>query len=149
VRIVVFVDEAFERGGAAAYGFVVKRDGQVIAKESGPLPSSNAATYRALVVALGWLLKHGIFDPSVVVCSDDRITVGELNGARKVRSGQFEQLHGLVLGLAAELERLANRGGVDCKVCFERVPRALNEEADSLAGRALGCLRGRRNKGKN
>ena len=115
--------------GAAAYGYVIKRDGQLLVEEAGCLGemTNNQAEYTALVRALEHALELGP-DDRVVVHSDSELMVKQLNGEYRVKNEDLRPLYEEALDLS---ERFT--GGVR----FVHVRREKNRRADELCNEAL------------
>jgi ribonuclease HI len=115
--------------GAAAFGYVIERDGQPALEEAGCLGrlTNNQAEYTALVRALERALRLGV-DFRVVVHSDSELMVKQMRGEYR---GNNEELRGLF----ERAKKLAAHftGGV----VFKHVRRALNARADALCNEAL------------
>src|SRR5579884_1575393 len=115
--------------GAAAYAYVIARDGAVLAEEAGCLGrlTNNQAEYTALVKALQHALR---LDPAAAVLlhSDSELMVRQMNGDYRVKNGDLLPLYEEAVDLA---ERFG--GGVT----FNHVRRAQNSRADALCNEAL------------
>jgi len=135
-EVLVYVDESVG-SGVVAYGFVVKKGGETVARESVAFrmpytPPACFATCRGILAALRWLLEHGVHGPRVRVISDNNIVDGMPDQRR-----QFRRTRESISEAADELKRRAQALGTDCEVTFERMPRALVAEADRLARTAF------------
>jgi ribonuclease HI len=115
--------------GAAAYGYVIKRDGQLLVEEAGCLGemTNNQAEYTALVRALEHALELGP-DDRVVVHSDSELMVKQLNGEYRVKNEELRPLY----EEAVELRRQFKQ-----PVAIRHVRREQNKRADELCNEAL------------
>jgi ribonuclease HI len=115
--------------GAAAFAFVISRDGAAPVEEAGCLGTltNNQAEYSALVRALKRALE---LEPAaaVVVHSDSELMVKQMRGEYRVKNEELQPLYEEARDLARRLG-----GGVT----FRHVRRALNARADALCNEAL------------
>jgi len=115
--------------GAAAYAYVIARDGQEPIEEADCLGrmTNNQAEYTALIRALEHALELGP-EHRVVVHSDSELMVKQMSGQYGVKNADLRPLYEEARDLAH-----AFRGGVE----FRHVRRALNSRADALCNEAL------------
>ncbi len=115
--------------GAAAYAYVIARDGQPPIEEADCLGrmTNNQAEYTALVRALEHALELGP-EHHVVVHSDSELMVKQMGGQYSVKNADLRPLYEEARDLAR-----AFTGGVE----FRHVRRALNSRADALCNEAL------------
>ncbi len=112
--------------GPAGWGFVVRRDGEVVLERAGFLEkaTNNQAEYLAVVTALE---EVAAADPEarVLVQADSKLVVEQLSGNWKIKN--------------AELRPLATRAAraMPGRVTYRWVPRAENSAADALANAAM------------
>lgn len=114
--------------GHAAYGFVVKSEGQVLKSEGGyiGIATNNVAEYTALVKALEWLEKeHKGQDLDVYM--DSNLVVSQLNGIFKVKNGELREMIVKIRELTPSFK----------EVKFNYIPRVQNKEADKMVNLAL------------
>ena len=115
--------------GPAASAFVAsERGGNVIHSQGEYLgeATNNVAEYRALVMALEWLVTQD-FDNAVIKL-DSELVVKQTNGLYKVKSPSIS-------GLALQVKNLKSR--LRSKVNFVHIPRGQNFLADTLVNKAL------------
>jgi ribonuclease HI len=128
--LTIYTDGA-SRGnpGAAAYAYVIARDGQPPIEEADCLGrmTNNQAEYTALIRALEHALELGA-GHHVVVHSDSELMVKQMRGQYSVKNADLRPLYEEARDLAR-----AFTGGVE----FRHVPRALNSRADALCNEAL------------
>ncbi len=122
------------RGAVAhsAYGWVVMRDGEVLATGQGALPegsTSNLAEYSALLAGLDAVIALGVTGP-LVVRGDSELVVDQLLGIKRVAALHLLPLHQRVRELAAEFE----------SAIVEWVPRERNSAAHEQAQVALQAM---------
>ena len=133
-RIVVNCDglcKPVNPGGTATFGWVARRNGQLLASDCGVVArgrqaTSNFAEYRAVIEALRWLEKTGCTDEAIVLRSDSQIVVYQVTGTYAVRSPA-------IWPLWSEASELARRFS---QLSFEWVRRTQNKEADALTRKA-------------
>ncbi|MFO0841655.1 MAG: ribonuclease HI family protein [Gemmataceae bacterium] len=113
--------------GAAAYAYVIERDGETV-EEAGCLGTmtNNQAEYTALVKALEHALQLGA--ERVTLHSDSELMVKQMRGEYKVKNEDLKDLYDQARRLAARV-----RGGVT----FRHVRREMNKRADQLCNEAL------------
>jgi ribonuclease HI len=119
--------------GAAAYAYVILRDGQLVVEEAGCLGemTNNQAEYTALVRALEHALELGP-DDRVVVNSDSELMVKQLNGEYRVKNEELKPLYEEAVQLRRRFKQ---------PVTFRHVRREQNKRADELCNEALDGLR--------
>ncbi len=125
LRLTVECDGA-ARGnpGPAGIGAVVRDGhGRILAEigEGIGVATNNVAEYRAAIAGLARALDLGASE--VLLRSDSRLLVEQLEGRYRVKNPTLIRLHGEVRGLLARLAR----------VRIEHVPRERNRDADRLA----------------
>ena len=115
--------------GAAAYAYVIARDGQPPIEEADRLGrlTNNQAEYTALIRALEHALELGA-QHHVIVHSDSELMVKQMSGQYSVKNADLRALYEEARDLAHEF-----KGGVT----FRHVRRALNGRADALCNEAL------------
>jgi ribonuclease HI len=120
--------------GAAAFAYVIARDGEPPIEEAGCLgeTTNNQAEYTALVRALERALELGA-DHGLLIHSDSELLVKQMNGQYRVKN---EELRGLYEQAQALRRRF--RG----PVTIRHVRRADNSRADALCNEALDGRRG-------
>jgi ribonuclease HI len=116
-------------GGVAAYGYLIRRDGEMIHHGLGVVGegkgmTNNVAEYEALEAAAQWLKDSGIED-RVTVKGDSLLVIKQMKGEWRVRSATSRRY-------VPEIKRLLT--GRD--VSFVWVNREENEEADELSREA-------------
>src|SRR5262249_55678838 len=119
--------------GAAAYAYVILRDGQLLVEEAGCLGemTNNQAEYTALVRALEHALELGP-DDRVVVHSDSELMVKQLNGEYRVKNEELRPLYEEAVRLRRQFKQ---------PVTLRHVRREQNKRADELCNEALDCRR--------
>ena len=115
--------------GAAAFAFVIERDGEEPIEEAGCLGelTNNQAEYTALVRALRHSLKLGP-EHSLLVLSDSELMVKQMLGEYRVKNADL-------LPLYEDSRALVKR--FQGSVTFRHVRRAANSRADALCNEAL------------
>src|SRR5262249_33366253 len=115
--------------GAAAYAYVITRDGQLLVEEAGCLGelTNNQAEYTALVRALEHALQLGP-DNRVIVHSDSELMVKQLNGEYPVKNEELRPLYEEAVRLRRQFKQ---------PVAFRHVRREQNKRADELCNEAL------------
>lgn len=114
--------------GHAAYGFVVKEDGQTV-KESGGyigFATNNVAEYTAIIEALKWL-SASFKGENLNFSLDSLLAASQLNGTYKVKNAKIRDLLFNIRQLEPNFS----------KVSYTHVPREKNKEADRLVNEAL------------
>ncbi|MBI1917013.1 MAG: ribonuclease HI family protein [Planctomycetes bacterium] len=115
--------------GAAAYAYVITRDGQLLVEEAGCLGemTNNQAEYTALVRALEHALELAP-DDRVVFHSDSELMVKQLNGEYRVKNEELRPLYEEAVRLRRQFKQ---------PVAFRHVRREQNKRADELCNEAL------------
>jgi len=113
-------------GGVAAYGYIVRRDGDVIHRGCGAVGqgrgmTNNVAEYAGLLAAMEWLASEGI-DEVLTVRGDSELVIRQMKGEWQVRSATSRHYVPQIRPLLSGRE-----------VRLEWVPREENEEADLLS----------------
>lgn len=125
----VFTDgSARGNPGPAAYGFVVKKNGQTLHKGSGHLglATNNVAEYTAIIKALFWLKeKHRSQDLKFYL--DSQLAASQLSGIYKVKNSKIREL-------IVKIRILETNFG---QISYNHIPREQNKEADNLVNQAL------------
>ncbi|MDM7933961.1 MAG: ribonuclease HI [Methanothrix sp.] len=113
-------------GGAAAYGYLIYRDGRLIQKGcrvvgEGEGMTNNVAEYEGLMAAARSLrdIQRG---EKIVIKGDSRLVIKQMRGEWQVRSETSRRYVPRIRGLLQGLD-----------VSFVWVPREENEEADRLS----------------
>jgi ribonuclease HI len=119
--------------GAAAYAYVIERDGEPPLEEAGRLGrmTNNQAEYTALVKALEHALELGA-DHRLLIHSDSELLVKQMNGEYRVKN---EELRDLYEEARDQVRRFAG------PVTIRHVRRGHNSRADALCNEALDGLR--------
>lgn len=121
--------------GPAAGAFVLKDNKGKILYQKGKFfghATNNQAEYRAVILALDWLVKNqsAIKGQPVIInfSLDSRLVVNQLNGRFKIKNQGLQQLAIKVKELEKEL---------DIKIFYHFVRREKNKEADKLLNHVL------------
>ena len=119
--------------GAAAFAYVISRDGDPLAEEAGCLGemTNNQAEYTALVKALEHAADLGTHH-RLLIHSDSELMVKQMRGEYKVKNGDLRDLYEQARELVREFD-----GGVT----LVHVRREHNKRADELGNEALDGLR--------
>jgi ribonuclease HI len=119
--------------GAAAYAYVIARDGKLLFEEAGCLGqmTNNQAEYTALVKALEHALELGS-DQRLLIHSDSELLVKQMNGEYRVKNEELRDLY-------EQAQRLVRR--FTGPVTIRHVRRGQNSRADALCNEALDGLR--------
>ena len=114
--------------GPAAWGFVIKVEGQIIKEDCGyiGIATNNIAEYTALVEALSYLAKN-FKGKSAKVYLDSKLAVSQLNGEYKIKNLAIAKLVRVVRGIEKSLGNIV----------YNHIPRERNKEADRLVNIAL------------
>lgn len=114
--------------GPAAYGFVVKKNGQIIKSGSGYLGknTNNFAEYMALIEALNWLSRE-YKKNDLKIFLDSKLVVSQLSGLYKVKSSTIREL----VFQVRQLEPIFGR------ISYHHIGREQNKEADKLVNLEL------------
>ena len=126
--------------GPAAYGFVVKENGEVVyeQKETIGIATNNKAEYTAVMKAFKWLIEMGPvskqpsprFSPpiSIKFILDSELVVRQLTGVYKIKDKNIMEYVRMIKDAEKKL---------GTTVTYTYVPRAENWEADALVNQAL------------
>ena len=114
--------------GPAAWGFVIKKGGQIIKEDYGyiGIATNNFAEYTALVEALSYLGENFKSRPAKVYL-DSKLAVSQLNGQYKIKN--------LTIAKLVREVREIEKGLGD--IVYNHIPRERNKEADRLVNIAL------------
>lgn len=132
--IVVYVDglcEPTNPNGIATYGFTVYKNGEHVLEGYGVVGegegmSNNVGEYAALCEALKALIKLDLTGEKVLVKSDSKLLVNQMNGVWRCHGGYYIQKYEEARGLVRLFKSIR----------FVWVPREENREADALSRRA-------------
>lgn len=132
--ILVYIDglcEPVNPNGVATYGFTIYRNGKTIVREYGVVGegegmSNNLGEYAALCEALKALIKLNLTGEEVVVKSDSKLLVNQMNGVWKCHGGYYVSKYIEAKELVKSFKSIK----------FIWIPREDNSEADSLSRRA-------------
>ncbi len=119
-------------GGTASWGFVIKRRAQdhgIVG--AGPGMSNNVDEFRAVVMALEWVVRHRPPERLIRLHADSQLVVQQLSGRWRMRGGLYAEKYRRAAALVETLRAL------DYKIEFIWVPREQNTQADSLTKQAL------------
>ena len=114
--------------GPSAIGAVIKDEqGRLIASISQAIgrTTNNQAEYRAIIAALEKAISLGA--RQVKLNSDSEFVVRQIKGEYRVKKAALKPLYQRVKQLQSQLESFA----------INHIPRQQNQEADSLANKAL------------
>ncbi|MEX2028267.1 MAG: ribonuclease HI family protein [Candidatus Curtissbacteria bacterium] len=114
--------------GQAAYGFVVKVDGQLVKEGRGCLgiATNNFAEYTAVIRALEFA-KDNFKGKDLKFYMDSNLVVSQLSGLFKIRSASIRELVFRVRSLESEFGQIT----------YTHIPREKNKEADRQVNLAL------------
>ena len=126
--------EAFADGGArgnpgpAAFGYVVKKDGQIIKSGNGyiGIATNNVAEYTAVIEALTWL-ESSFPKANLTFYLDSELVVSQLSGIYKVKNANIRNL-------IFKIRTLESNFG---QINYRHIPRIKNKQADRLVNLAL------------
>jgi ribonuclease HI len=127
-------------GGVAAYGYLIRRDGEMIHQGLGVVGegkgmTNNVAEYEALRAAARWIRESGIED-RITVKGDSMLVIKQMKGEWEVRSATSRRY-------VPEIRRLlAGRN-----VSFVWINREENQEADELSREAYRRYRSKMKRG--
>lgn len=132
--LIVFIDglvEPINPGGVATYGLVIyKNETKLLEKfgviDKGPLMSNNLAEYYALYEALKFLIENKLNNEEIVVKSDSRLLVNQMNGLWKIKGGLYYPIYKKVSNILKDF----------LNIKFVWIPREQNTEADLLSRKA-------------
>jgi ribonuclease HI len=118
--------EPINPGGTACIGFVIKKNGETIAKGcevigKGEGMTNNVAEYTALIYSLKEIKRLKLENEFLKIRSDSQLLVNQINRVWSVKAP-------LIIPLYKITKELAN----DLHYRIEWVPREENEEADKL-----------------
>jgi ribonuclease HI len=122
--------------GFMCYGWVILRDGVVIARGHGGYArahdaSSNVAEYLGLIEGLEALIDLQATRETVLVCGDAKSIIQQMEGHASVSASSIKPLHRKARKLARHFKDL----------CWSWQPRRHNQAADALTRRALRQIR--------
>lgn len=132
--ISVYIDglcEPVNPNGIATYGFAVYENGKSIVQKYGVVGegegmSNNVSEYAALCEALKQLISLHLDNEEIVIKSDSKLLVNQMNGLWKCHEGYYISKY----DKAKELVKLFRN------VHFNWIRREKNKEADSLSRKA-------------
>ena len=121
--------EAFCDGGArgnpgpAAFGYVIKKDGQIIKSGNGyiGIATNNVAEYTGVIEALTWL-ESSYPKVSLTFYLDSKLVASQLLGIYKVKNANIRNL-------VFKIRTLESNFG---QVNYKHIPREKNKDADRL-----------------
>lgn len=115
--------------GPAGVGIYISQNGQEIFKEGQYIgeTTNNIAEYKALIVAISWLIDQKLTTEQVLFQLDSKLVVEQINGNFKVRD------HKLIPLFNQAQDLLSNFSSYQ----ITHIPRALNNRADQLVNEAL------------
>lgn len=118
--------------GPAAFGFVVKVDGQTVKEDSGyiGIATNNFAEYTALIKVLSWL-KESYQGKDLHIYLDSQLVVSQISGIWKIKNPNIRNLVFKVRELESSFGQIA----------YKHVLREQNKEADRLVNQALDQLK--------
>lgn len=128
----MFAGEPVNPGGTAAYGILIKVDGEVKHAEGhlvvkGPEASNNVAEYSGFCAAVDWILTANLLGVTIIR-GDSKLVIQQLSGFWKVNGGLYLPYYYKAKHLLTILkERTENN------VSLEWVPRDKNSECDKLS----------------
>jgi ribonuclease HI len=95
--------------GPAAYGYVLERDGEVLAAhgESIGVATNNVAEYSGLIAGLRKAVELGL--PAVEVVSDSQLMVKQMSGEYKVKNETLRTLFQEASGVARQIPVVSYR----------------------------------------
>jgi ribonuclease HI len=126
-----------ENAGFMCYGWVILRDGVVVARGHGGYArscdaSSNVAEYLGLIEGLEALLDmHAGSDGAVEICGDAKSVIEQMEGCAAVTATSIKPLYRRARKLAANFAQIQ----------WSWTPRRNNHTADALTRRALRQIR--------
>lgn len=127
-KLTIYSDGASRSNpGEAGAGVYIMEDGKPrhrIARYLGRT-TNNIAEYTAAILGLEYAVKAGAV--AVTLLADSELLVKQVNGQYKVKNEGLKPLHRKVKELIAKL------GSVE----VQYIPRAMNQEADALANKAI------------
>ncbi len=124
--------------GPAAWGFVVKEEGNVVHEDKGymGISTNNQAEYTAVLMAMEWLEKLFIAGPAAELMSyqkvtfilDSELVARQLSGIYKIKDEKLQKLAHQIKELEKKLTYV---------ISYTVVRREQNKEADLLVNAAL------------
>ena len=131
MTLTVFIDglcSPINPNGIATYGLVVYENGLKVGEEfrglgEGQGMSNNVAEYQGLCAALNWLLDQNLENEEIIVKSDSRLLVNQMNGSWKCRGGLY----------VAKCREAQSLSKLFTRVLYVWIPREDNSEADNLS----------------
>ncbi len=122
--------------GFMCYGWVILRDGMVIARGHGGYAcardaSSNVAEYLGLIEGIEALLDMRATKELIVVCGDAKSVIEQMQGRACVSASSIKPLYKRASKLVTQFRR----------ILWTWTPRRNNHTADSLTRRALRQIR--------
>lgn len=125
------------RAGFMCYGWLIIKDGLIVAHGYGACASdnhasSNTAEYLALIDGLDALADMGASREVIMVMGDAKSVIEQMNGAAAVNTAVSRTLYRRAKKLEREFSRLS--------WCW--TPRQFNKAADKLTRRAMSQARG-------
>ncbi len=114
--------------GHAAYGFVVKVNGQTVKKDGGyiGIATNNVAEYTAVVEALLWL-ENNYQGEQLSFNLDSNLVVSQLSGVFKTKNAELRNFVVKIRGLENSFK----------SINYRYIPREKNKEADQMVNIAL------------
>jgi len=128
-QIEIYVDGSFRRNGKVGIGVYCK-NGKLELKYSQLVPeakTSNEAEYWAIAIALNLAKTFSEYE-KIIICSDSKLAVNQINGKYETKKAKLKELKTLVCGIANIWHKEFGR---EVKVRY--IPREKNKEADKLA----------------
>lgn len=125
-----------ENAGFMCYGWVILRDGNVVARGHGGYirwrdASSNVAEYLGLIEGLEALLDMHAGSGDIEICGDAKSVIEQMEGRAAVTANSIKQVHRKATKLAAQFQH----------IFWSWTPRRNNQAADALTRRALRQIR--------
>jgi len=114
--------------GPAAYGFVVKQNGQTVKADGAPIgiATNNTAEYTAIIKALTWLADN-CAGKDLNFYLDSMLAASQLSGTFKVKNANIREM-------IVKIRELETQFG---NISYRHIPREQNTEADRLVNEAL------------
>ena len=114
--------------GPAAFGYVIKKDGQIVKNGNGyiGIATNNVAEYTAVIEALTWL-ESSYPKVNLTFYLDSELVVSQLSGIYKVKNANIRNL-------IFKIRTLESNFG---QVNYKHIPREKNKDADRLVNLAL------------
>ncbi len=122
--------------GFMCYGWVILRDGVVIARGHGgyasaQAASSNVAEYLALIEGIEALLDMQVTSELIVICGDAKSVIDQMQGRASVSASSIKPFYRRACRLIQQFSR----------ILWTWTPRRHNHTADQLTRRALRQIR--------